>query len=419
MVEINILSHKVVQNSPVRSLKQGLEQMQALPEGAERDARELDLNIALITPIIAIKGYTAPEANTVSERAIELCRQAGQTSRIFPALYGQWAYNQTGGNIVRAKELAADYLELANSQPETVPRLVGHRISGSSYLVGGSPIDAVRHLDQAWALYAPSRDSASTFVYGQDVGVTIESYQAWASCLSGYPDRADKRATGAVSHAQVVNHANTLAYALFFSALTAFQLRDRRFFERLTSELEPLADEHGLPHFQSGALVFRGAVLGWQGQPQQGLEKVEKGIIEAKNNISFPIWLLIRAELLRDLGRAEDALASITEGFTVISESHGHWGDAELHRVRGELYESLSRESEAETAYVTALDIAREQEAKWWELRTSTSLARLWQGQGKTNEAHDLLAPVYSWFTEGFDTEDLKEAKALLDELHT
>jgi predicted ATPase len=203
---------------------------------------------------------------------------------------------------------------------------------------------------------------------------------------------------------------------LFFSALTAFQLRDRQFVERLASELEALTDEHRLPVYQSNGLMLQGAVLGWQGQPQEGLEKVEQAS-ETKDSVFFPIWLLIRAELLRDLGRAEDALASITEGFTVISESHGHWGDAELHRVCGELYESLSRESEAETAYVTALRIAREQEAKWWELRTSTSLARLWQGQGKTNEARDLLAPVYNWFTEGFDTDDLKEAKALLNEL--
>ena len=398
------------------NLNAGLALLASLPEGAERDARELDLLIALITPIIAIMGYSAPETNTVSERAIALCRQTGQTSRIFPALYGQWVYNHNSGNIVRAKELAADYLELANSQQEVAPRLVGHRISGSSSLVGGSPSAALQHLDQAWALFAPSRDSASTFVYGQDIGVTIESFQAWAACLSGYPDRADKWATGAVSHAQVVNHANTLAYALFFSAVTAFQLRDRQFFERLASELEALTNEHRLPSYQSVGLLFQGAVLGWQGQPQQGLEKVEQGI-ETRENLHLPTWLLIRAELLRDVGRAEDALASITQGFTVISESHEHWGDAELHRVRGELYESLSRESEAETAYVTALAIAREQEARWWELRTSTSLARLWQSQGKRKEAHDLLAPVYNWFTEGFDTKDLKDAKALLNEL--
>ncbi len=398
------------------NLNAGLALLASLPEGAEREARELDLLIALITPIIAIKGYSAPETNAVSERAIELCRQTGQTSRTFPPLYGQWVYNHNSGNIVRARELAADYLELANSQQEVVPRLVGHRISGSSSLVGGSPSAALQHLDQAWALFAPSRDSASTFVYGQDIGVTIESFQAWASCLSGYPDRAGKWATGAVSRAQGVNHAMTLAYALFFSALTAFQLRDRRFFERLTTELEALTDEHRLPSYQSVGLLFQGVVLGWQGQPQEGLEKVEQGS-EVMENLFSPIWLLIRAELLRDLGRAEDALAAITEGVDFISTSQEHWCDAELHRVRGELYESLSRASEAETAYVTALGIAREQQARWWELRTSTSLARLRQGQSEVTEARELLAPVYSWFTEGFDTKDLKEAKALLEEL--
>ena len=130
-----------------------------------------------------------------------------------------------------------------------------------------------------------------------------------------------------------------------------------------------------------------------------------------------PFYLLIRVELLRDLGRAEDALASIAEAINSVSETGEHWIEPEWHRVRGELYSSLSRESEAEAAFSAALDIARDQTAKWWEIRTAVSLARLWHGQSKVGEARELLAPIYNWFTEGFDTPDLKEAKALLDEL--
>ena len=130
-----------------------------------------------------------------------------------------------------------------------------------------------------------------------------------------------------------------------------------------------------------------------------------------------PVLLLMRVELLRDLGRAQDALAAIAEGFDVISDSQERWCDAELHRVHGEIYASLSRESEAEAEYTTALAIASEQEAKWWELRAAVSFARLLQAQSKLAEARELLAPIYNWFTEGFDTEDLKDAKALLDQL--
>jgi class 3 adenylate cyclase/predicted ATPase len=402
------------------NLKQGLEQLGALPQGADRDERELNLLIALIDPIIAIKGYTVPETNAVSERAIELCQQTGQTSRIFPALYGQWVYNNNRGNIVRAKELAADYLELANAQQDIVPRLVGHRINGTSFLHVGSPAVAMGHLDKAWTLFDSDRDAASSFSYGQDLGVTIEGFQAWASCLSGYPDRADKLAQEAVSRAQTVDHANTLAFALFFSAIVEFLLRDRRKCERLTAELEELADEQNLPNFGVAGMLLKGAILDWQGRPEEGLKKVEQGI-EVTEKVQFnlysPIWLLIRVELLRDLGRAEDALACISDGFKVISVSHEHWGDAELHRVRGEFHASLSDEAEAEAAYATALDIAREQRAKWWELRAAASLARLWQSQCKIAKAHDLLAPIYDWFTEGLDTTDLMEAKALLDQL--
>ena len=165
---------------------------------------------------------------------------------------------------------------------------------------------------------------------------------------------------------------------------------------------------------------MRAAVLGWQGQPQEGLEKFDQhvaSLANVQNHVYHPVYLLIRVELLRELGREGDALAAIAEGFDFISTSQEHWCDAELHRVRGELYESLSQENEAEVEYAAALAIAREQQAKWWELRAAVSLAKLWQEQGKTTEARELLAPVYDWFTEGFDTTDLKDAKTLLEAL--
>jgi predicted ATPase len=400
------------------NLKQGLEQMEALPEGAERDARELDLQMALITPL-AVKGTSTPEAIAVSERAIVLCHQTGQVSRIFPALYGQWVHSYAGGDIARASHLAADYLELANSQEESVPRLMGHRLMGTSLLVGGSPTAGLDHLEQAWRLFDPVRDAESALTYTLDFGVIIRC-QAGAAGLSGYPDQAAHWIQEAVERARTVEHANSLAGALWTTAVAAFLFGDRTTVARHTAELQPLTEEHRLLNYQAGGIPLQAAVLGWQGQPQEGLEKLDQGVAtlaNLQNHLHHPVHLLIRVELLRELGREGDALAAIAEGYDFISTSQEHWCDAELHRVRGEISASLSRENEAEVEYTAALAIAREQQARWWELRASVSLAKLWQEQGKITEARELLAPVYDWFTEGFDTADLKEAKALLDEL--
>jgi class 3 adenylate cyclase/predicted ATPase len=402
------------------NLNAGLALLAGLPEGADRDQREIDLDLALINPLIAVTGYSAPETKAVSERAIALCRQTGQAPRAFPALYGQWVHSYVSGDMARAKQLAGDYLELASAHPEPVPRLVGHRIMGTSLLVGGSPTIALDHLDQAWRLFDPVRDAASAFIFALDFSAAIRVWQAGAAGLSGYPDQAEHWIQEAVERARASEHANSLAFALSTTAVVAFLFGDRTTVARYTAELRPLSEEHRLPSHQAGGIPLQGAVLGWQGRPQEGLEKLEQGIATTAN-VGFllyhPVYLLIRVELLRDLGREEDALAAIARGFDVISVSQEHWCDAELHRVRGELYASLSREGEAEVEYAAALAIARSQQASWWELRAAVSLARLWKGQSKVAEARELLAPIYDWFTEGFDTGDLKDAKALLEEL--
>jgi len=278
----------------------------------------------------------------------------------------------------------------------------------------------MQYFEQAWDCLDPELDAETAYSYGQDFAVSLRNYLSWAAILRGYPDRANRWGQEALSRARTIDHGNTLAFSLHLTAYTEFLLCDRQEFGRRAADLQPLTDKLGLPIFQSIGMAFQGALLGWQGRPQDGLEKVEEGI-EKSDSIQFriykPIFLLIRAELLSELGRVEEALAVIDEGFDVISTTQEHWGDAELHRVRGELYALLSRTCEAEVEYAAALAIARDQQAKWWELRTSTSLARLWQSQGKRQEAHDLLAPIYGWFTEGFDTADLNDAKALLDAL--
>jgi predicted ATPase len=278
----------------------------------------------------------------------------------------------------------------------------------------------MQHLEQAWALFDAERDAESGFTYGQDLGVSALSYLCLGSVLSGFPERARKLGHEAVARGRDVAHVNTLAYALLHAALAAYIARDRPTMEQHGSQLQPLLDEHSLPVWEASGSPLAGAILGWQGRPEDGLGTVDQGI-EMMAGLQFklfqPIWSLIRAELLTNLGPTEDALAAITDGLDVTSATGERWGDAELHRVRGELLASMSQDSEAEAAFTTALTIAREQGAKWWELRTATSLAKLWSEQKKQADAQELLSSIYGWFTEGFDTADLVAARQLLDEL--
>jgi class 3 adenylate cyclase/predicted ATPase len=414
-------SGKVSANAEaVGNLRRGLEQVAMLPEGAASDALELELQVALIPPIMVVKGYSAPETKATSERAIALCRQSGQVSRIFPALYGQVAYLYVSGQIVRYQELAAEFLELAMAQPEIVPRLIGLRMMGTSLLAAGSIGRCMDHLEQAWALFDPERDAESALVYGQDLGTGAASYLCIGFALRGFPEKSRDWGQKAVARGRDIEHVNTLCYALLHGALAAYVSGDRTSMELHLDSLKLLTDEHDVPVWRAGALPLQGLALGWQGRPQDGLMQVAQGM-EMMVSMQFKLfqstWSLVRAELLSKLGQAEDALVAIEEGLAITAQTGESWGDAEMHRVRGELLVSASTQDEAEAAFTTALAIAREQGAKWWELRAATSLARLWSLQGKRIEARELLGETYGWFTEGFDTPEMKDARNLLDEL--
>lgn len=398
----------------------GLEQVAVLPESEARDRLELDLQIALNSPLVAFKGYSAPETKAASERAVALCRTTGQEARIFDAIYGQIAYCYVSAQIGRYRELSAEYLDLANRQQDTMPRQVGHRMVGTASLVAGLVPLAVQHLEQSLALFDPQRDTGSALVYGQDASAAASTYFGFAMLLAGFPEKSRDHGCKAVDRGHAVNHANTLGFTLLHASVVAYLRRDRTSMEELLGQLQLLTDKNALPVWQTAALGLQGAVLGRLGRPLDGYAKVDQSqemMAGMQFKLFLPLWSLIRAELLTALDRADDALAVIAHGLTTTSQTGEKWGDAELHRVRGELLMSMFREDEAEAAFSTALAIARDQGARWWELRTATSMARLWTQQNKRAEARELVAEIYSWFTEGFDTEDLKGAKALLDDL--
>jgi len=273
------------------------------------------------------------------------------------------------------------------------------------------------------ALYDPQQHYAAAFLYGADAGVICHSLAAWALWYLGYPDQGLMQIDEALTLAQQSAHPLSLGWALN-AAATFHQFRRE---ERCTQERAEaaiiLATEQGFPQWKAFGTILRGwALLAHQGQAQEGIAQITQGLIAWRATgaeILRPSFLALLAEAYGTLGEPEEGLTVLTEALTLMDTTGERAWEPELYRLKGELLLQSSSENatEAEACFYHALDIARNQQAKSFELRTATSLARLWQQQDKRKEAYDILAPVYNWFTEGFTTADLQEAKALLDAL--
>jgi class 3 adenylate cyclase/predicted ATPase len=406
----------------IAHLTKGLELLLTSPDTPERAEQELALQIALTGPLIAARGYTAPETERTSARALELCKQIGDTPEIFPVLFGRQVFHLVSGRMAKAHQLAEEFLHLADGQQDDAPRLVGHRLHGLVSLCIGNLTAARRHLEQAVALYQPERHRSLIFLYGQDVKVAALSSLHWTLWLLGHPDQALERSQEALDQARALSHAYTLGYALGFIGIVDTLRRDWQGARRHTDSGLALAAEHGLPHWTGNALLTLGRTLAAQGRVADGIASMKEGLTTYRAHhaaVFVPMYLVWLAEAYGEAGTAEEGLKLLDEAEAVMETGGERWYEAEQHRIKGELLlaRSARNRAKAAAAFRHAIEVARGQEAKSLELRAATSLARLWQTQKKTAEARDLLAPVYGWFTEGFDTADLKDAKALLDEL--
>jgi len=286
----------------------------------------------------------------------------------------------------------------------------------------GTVASAHTHFTQGTALYDPQQHRASVFLYGDDEGVICHSFAAWTLWYLGSPDQALARSHKAVTLAQQVAHPFSLAYALMLSALFHAFCREVRLTQERAEALISLATEQGFPHTRAQGSVLRGWTLAHQGQAQEGIEQLRQGLRAYRATgaeIQRPHFLALLAEAYGIMGQPEEGLMALTEALTLVDTTGERWYQSELYRLKGALLlqQNSDNQVEAEACFHKALAIARSQQAKSFELRTATSLARLWQQQGKRQKAHDLLAPVYGWFTEGFDTADLIDAKVLLHEL--
>ena len=413
----------------VEQLARALDQIAALPATPALRHEEIKLQVALITPLIHVKGYTGPETKAAEERARLLIEQAEALGEplddpllLFSVLYGVWVATSVAVEGDKVRELAAQFLTLAEKQRATVPLMLGHRITGFALLVTGDIVESRTHLDRAIALYDPAKHRPLATRFGGDTGVAVLCFRSLALWILGYPEAALADAEQALRDAREIGQAATLLYALVFTGLSHIQCGDYAMATTHSDELIALAEEKGALFWKLPGMMSQGSVLALTGKASDAVQKLTSIITGWRSigaTLFLPIWLPNLARAHAELHQFDDAWRCIGEAITVVEVTKETWFEAEVHRSAGEIALKSPKPdaAKAEAYFERALAVARRQQAKSLELRAAMSLARLWRDQSKRDAARDLLAPVYGWFTEGFDTLDLKEAKSLLDTL--
>jgi TOMM system kinase/cyclase fusion protein len=412
----------------VAHLTQGLELLATLPETPERAQQELIMQTTLGPALINTKGQAAPEVLDTYARARELCQQVGETPQLFQVLRGLWYFYLHRVELQTARELGEQLLTLAEHVADSALRLEAHYALGNTLNYMGEFAAAQAHFAQGIARYDPQQHRSHAFRYGQDPGVICRAYAGVTLWYLGYPDQALQRSHEALTLARELAHPFSLGNAMFFAAWLHQFRREWHLAQERAEAAIANGVEQGNAVLRAGGTIFRGWALAerspepgaGQGQGEEGIVQMQQGLTAWRATgaaVFQPYGLALLATASAKAGQHEAGLTLLVEALALTNDKGERRWEAALYRLRGELLLARSAEhhAEAETCFHQALDVARQQQAKSWELRAATSLARLWQHQGKRTEASELLAPIYNWFTEGFDTADLQEAKALLE----
>jgi predicted ATPase len=397
-----------------------LELLKTLQEPSVRIQREIDLQIALGGALIAAKGHAAPETGRAYARARELCQPVGDLGRLFPLLFGQWVFHLARAEHAAAREIAEEALCSAERDGDAAGLVIGHRAVGIGALWRGELVEARGHLERELALYDPERHRSLASVYAYDPRLAGFAGLALALFQLGYPDEALARCCEAVDDAEQLSHPFGLAYVLHHACLLDQLRRNLPQLRQHNAELTALAAEHGFALWRAAAVVLDGWALAEGGRAAEGVARIEDGLQAWRATgagLFVPYFLALLGTTHGAEGEGAEGERLLTEALDTGCASGERWFEAEVHRLKGKLSLAGGDRAAAEACFLSAIAFAREQAAKLWELRAATSLARLWRGQGRRAEACDLLAPIHAWFTEGFETADLKDAKALLDEL--
>jgi predicted ATPase len=405
-----------------------LDQIATLPATPALRREQIKLQVGLANALYHAKGVAAADTIAAFDQARVMIEQAEGLGEhledpllLYSVLYGFYIAKFMNFDGDATSALAQQFLALAEQQKATAPTMVGHRLLGNNMLCMGDATEALSHLDSAWSLYDPAVHRPLVTRFGHDVGVATLAFRPLARWLLGYPEAALAEADHAIATARETDHMPTLLLALSCTAYTHICCRDHA--AAIVHQDECIALAQGkMPFHEMVATTLRGCALAQTGKAVDAIEAISGGIagLRAIGATTWAtLWLTHLASAYAELGKFEDAWRCIDEAITRVETTKEGWYLAEINRVAGEiaLLQPQPDFAKAQEYFNRALSVARQQQAKSWELRAAMSLARLWRSQGKVQQARELLAPVYCWFTEGFGTRDLKEAKALLEEL--
>jgi len=400
----------------IDQFRRGLALVEALSDPRERAERELDLQMALGPALYAAKAYSHPDIGPAYTRAWELCRQLGDDPRGFTALRGLQLHHANLLEMEEAQHLAEEAMRVAERLGDAA-RLVGaHGTLGSVLLFHGKLEPALAQFRRGFELFDPNMQFPDW--PGAHPAVLCQFFSMLISWMLGYPDRSLDELRAAVRSAETLGHPVTLAHTLPFAALVHTFRHEPPAAAEWAERALKICEENRIAQFHAYALCVDGWALSASGESEKGLAQIRAGLDAFGIGASQHVLLALQADAQLATGKSQAALASVAAGLTAVKKMGGAPLEAELHRLKGEaLLAGAGTVSEAEAAMQQAIDVARRQNAKSWELRGAMSLARLWRQQGRQQEAVALLAPILGWFEEGFDTADLKEAKTLLDKL--
>jgi predicted ATPase len=406
----------------ITQAREGLALLPHLADLAVRHGCEFDLHMHLGPALMAIKGYGDHEVEQSYARALELCHQLGETRRMFPVLWGLWRFYNTQGDFQTARRVGEQLLDLAQDEDDPGQGLAAHQALGFTLFYLGEFALARMHLEAGVSLIDPGGQLELANQYGSAPGVTCLALLAQVLWALGYPDQARQRCREACALADTLAHPHSQVSAHFVTARVYLYCRDPLSVQMHTEALMAVATEQSFAQRVAAGAFLQGWLLATQGQPETGMVQMRRGLaglLETGAVIYQPLCLLVLADVHGQQGETEAGLDALAEALAIIGEDSQSYLAAELYRLQAELRlrHAPVEMSQAERGLQQALDIARRQQAKGWELRAAMSLARLWLHQEKRQAAHDMLESVFRWFTEGFDTADLQEAQALLSAL--
>jgi predicted ATPase len=403
--------------------RRGLELLQRLPATPKRASQELPLQMTLGLQLQVTEGFAAKEANQAYTRALELCGQVRESPALYPVLWGLFIDCKARSDLARARALAEELHALALERRDLALMLQSHQAYAVTALCLGEPAATREHMERCEALYDPRQHQSHTFLFGQDTGVACKAFGAVALWLLGFPDWAARKSREAAALAHQLSQPSSEALALHFAGMLHQCRRDPVAVLACADRSLAISTEQGFSFWQAGGTVLRGWALSECGSGTEGLAVLRQGLEAwlATESVTYQTYYLaLLAEALTKLGQTEEARKVLGNALALVEQTGERFFQAELHRLQGLLpahSAAAGGPTRAEACFREAIDVARRQNATSLQFRAVLSLSRLYRQQGRPAEARALLAEAYGWFTEGFDTRDLLEAKALLEQL--